>query len=142
VKAIAERIGTVSAASDVYETPPWGVESQPHFLNACVVVETTLAPLELLFELKEIEQALGRKKRDRWGPREIDLDILLYEDIEMEDESLSIPHPLMGERAFVLVPLATIAPDFIHATTGRTVAELLRALPGEATHGIIRIVGI
>jgi 2-amino-4-hydroxy-6-hydroxymethyldihydropteridine diphosphokinase len=142
VRAIAERVGTVSAASDVYETPPWGVESQPRFLNACVVAETTLAPMELLSELKEIEQALGRKKRGRWGPREIDLDILLYEGVEMDEESLSIPHPCMGERAFVLVPLAAIAPDFVLAATGKTIAELLRALPDDAARGIVRIAGI
>ena len=141
-KMIAEHAEQFLAASDVYETPPWGVETQPRFLNACCTIDTTLSPLELLRVLKEIERALGRKKRKRWGPREIDLDILLFEGGEMHTKDLSIPHLHMPERAFVLMPLAQIAPNFVHTPSGKTVAELLDALPDEARREVVRITEI
>ncbi|MDL2264418.1 2-amino-4-hydroxy-6-hydroxymethyldihydropteridine diphosphokinase [Synergistaceae bacterium OttesenSCG-928-I11] len=142
VKMIAKHAGRLLAASDVYETPPWGVEAQPRFLNACCVVDTPLSPHELLRVLKEIEHTLGRKKRKRWGPREIDLDILLFEGSEMHTKDISIPHLHMSERAFVLVPLAQIAPDFVHTPSGKTIAELLNALPDESRREVVRITEI
>ena len=96
--------------SSVYETEPVGPE-QPDFLNAVIEVRTTLSARELLKRLKEIEAEIGRTPSERWGPREIDLDLLTYGRERIEDEDLTVPHPRMGERAFVLVPLAEIAPD-------------------------------
>ena len=99
----------VTAASSVYETDPVGPE-QPDFLNAAIEIETDLAPQELLHVLKSIEGELGRIPRERWGPREIDLDLLVYGDLVCDEEGLEVPHPRIGGRAFVLVPLEEIAP--------------------------------
>ena len=104
-------LGKVTKRSTVYETPPWGVEEQPRFLNACVLLETDAPPKILLGKLKEIEQAVGRVERERWGPREIDIDILTYGGEVINEAELTTPHPRMRERAFVLVPLSEIAPD-------------------------------
>ncbi|MDR1885020.1 MAG: 2-amino-4-hydroxy-6-hydroxymethyldihydropteridine diphosphokinase [Synergistaceae bacterium] len=131
-----ERIGAVTAVSDVFETPPWGVAVQPRFLNACLVVETELPPHGLLSGLKEIENDMGRLKRGKWGPREIDLDILLYDDVQMSDSDLVIPHPYMHERAFVLLPLSEIAPDWRHPASGLLASEMLEKNNAD---GIIRI---
>lgn len=103
----------VSDISSVYETPPWGYEDQPRFLNACAKLETSLTPIELLGLLLETEKKLNRIRSERWGPRTLDLDILLYADVVVETEALTIPHPRMGERAFVLVPLAEMVPDMM-----------------------------
>lgn len=112
----------VLVASSVYETDPVG-PPQPDFLNAVVEIRTTLGPRELLDVLKDIEAALGRSEGARWGPREIDLDLLLYGDKQVNTAGLSVPHPEMTKRAFVLVPLAEIAPDVIVPGAG-AVAEL------------------
>jgi 2-amino-4-hydroxy-6-hydroxymethyldihydropteridine diphosphokinase len=100
-----------------YRTPPWGVVDQPPFINAAIAVTTTLSPHELLARIKASERALGRDSaRERhWGPRPIDLDILAYDHVELHDPDLTLPHPYMFERAFVLVPLIEIAPDRIIA---------------------------
>ena len=100
--------------SPVYETPPWGYEEQPKFLNQVVRVETDLTPSELLDYVKEIERKIGRKETFRYGPRSIDIDILFYDDLVVNTPPLIIPHAQITERAFVLVPLADIAPDYIH----------------------------
>ena len=136
VSMTRERIGEVTAASDVFETPPWGVALQPRFLNACMIVEAEIDPKTLLAKLKEIENDMGRLKRGKWGPREIDLDILLFDDIRMKEPDLVIPHPYMHDRAFVLLPLSEIASDWIHPALGVPVSELLRK---SASDGIIRI---
>ncbi len=104
----------VTRVSSVYETEPWGYADQPRFLNQVVLAQTELKPLALLRYVKQIEDALKRVKTIRNGPRTIDLDILFYDDIILESETLTIPHPRLAERAFVMVPLAEIAPDFIH----------------------------
>ncbi len=114
----------VNAESKIYETPPWGVEHQPAFLNMAVKCETDLDAASLLKRLKQLEVRLGREKTFRWGPRLIDLDILFYDDLVLESETLTIPHPRLNERAFVLVPLTDIAPDFIHPVLRKTVREM------------------
>lgn len=119
---------TVLAKSPVYETPPWGHTDQPAFLNQVVKVETHIQPLPLLKHLKRLEVAMGRQPSFPKGPRLIDLDILFYDDIILRDFEISIPHPGVHERAFVLVPLNDIAPDLIHPVTGQTVREMLSAV--------------
>jgi len=119
----------VTAESRLIETEPvGGPPGQPAFLNGAAAVETDLAPHALLDALKQIEHALGRRPRERWGPREIDLDLLLYGDRVVETERLTVPHPRLSERRFVLGPLAEIAPDARDPVTGRTAGEMLAAL--------------
>ena len=113
------------AISPVYETPPWGYIDQPSFLNLVAEGETNLPPLALLSHIKSIERELGRIPSFRNGPRQIDIDILFYGDLIYSSPALTIPHPGTAQRAFVLVPLADLAPDLRHPTTGRTIREHL-----------------
>lgn len=117
-------------ASSVYETPPWGYSDQPAFLNQVVEVQTDLEPEALLAKLKGIESELGRVKNFRYGPRCIDLDILFYENCVYQSERLTIPHPSLAERAFVLVPMNELAPNFIHPLLHEHISELLASLGG------------
>ncbi|MGB9716249.1 MAG: 2-amino-4-hydroxy-6-hydroxymethyldihydropteridine diphosphokinase [Thermodesulfovibrionales bacterium] len=105
---------TVKKRSSMYETKPWGMKDQPDFINMALEIETDLDPKELLKILKNIEKEIGRKESFKWGPRVIDLDILLFNDLILSEDDLKIPHPLMHERNFVLKPLCEIAPDKIH----------------------------
>lgn len=118
---------SVSAVSSLWETPPWGIEDQPHFLNACVLIETSLSPIAVLDACLAIERDHGRERALRWGPRTLDMDVLYYDEIEMSEERLILPHPRMLLRSFVLAPLAEIAPGKIIG--GATIRENL-ALQG------------
>jgi 2-amino-4-hydroxy-6-hydroxymethyldihydropteridine diphosphokinase len=115
----------LEAVSPIYETAPWGFANQPAFLNQVLQAQTALSPLELLTTLQQIETALGRQPTFRNGPRVIDLDILLYDDLVMDTPDLVIPHPRLAERAFVLAPLADLAPDLRHPISKLTVRQLL-----------------
>lgn len=114
----------VKAKSDVYETSPWGYKDQAMFLNQVVRAETYLKPEPLLRHLKRLEVALGRKPTFENGPRLIDIDILFYDDLVLYSPTLTIPHPSMHERGFVLVPMMDIAPDFEHPVKKKTIREL------------------
>lgn len=122
---MAERGIQIEAVSSVYETDPVG-PPQPDFLNAVCRVDTDLEPLELYRALKEIEALVGRRAGPRWGPREIDLDLLLYEDVKIDDPELTVPHPEMANRAFVQIPLAEIAPELAE-TRGSEGVRLYRS---------------
>ncbi|MHB0922467.1 MAG: 2-amino-4-hydroxy-6-hydroxymethyldihydropteridine diphosphokinase [Bellilinea sp.] len=111
--------------SRVYETPPWGYLEQPAFFNMVVEAQTDLDPIDLLARLKFLEEKIGRGKSVRYGPRLIDLDILFYDEIEMRTSRLEIPHPRIAERAFVLIPLAELAPTRKLGPGGQTIADLL-----------------
>jgi len=116
----------VLVRSATYETSPWGVTDQPDFINMAVEAGTDLSPLDLLRLLKKIEREMGRTNEAKWGPRIIDLDILLYDDLVLDSEELVIPHPLMLQRDFVLRPLAEIAPDRVHPVMKKTLKGLLQ----------------
>jgi len=117
------------ASSPVIETPPWGKTDQPPFLNMAIKVETALTPEELLVATQKIETVLGRQRIEHWGPRTIDIDLLLYEGEERDTPTLRLPHPYLTQRRFVLEPLATIAPEL--CIDGKTVQEWLAMLPAE-----------
>jgi 2-amino-4-hydroxy-6-hydroxymethyldihydropteridine diphosphokinase len=126
VARIEEFIGPVIDSSSIYETEPWGFDAEDKFLNMAVKVETDLAPSFLLQKTQMIESLMGRVKgHQRYSSRVIDIDILLYEDIVLDKETLKIPHPLIQERKFVLVPLCDIASEKIHPVLKRSFAELL-----------------
>ena len=117
----------VNAKSSVYETPPWGYEDQPKFLNQVVKAKTYLDPEPLLKHLKRLEVALGRQASFPNGPRLIDMDILFYDDLVLNRAALSIPHPRLHERGFVLLPLMDIDPDLIHPINKKSVREMAAA---------------
>lgn len=126
--AIQERIGPINSRSSLYETPPWGYTQQPEFLNAAVALKTNLPALKLLGVVKDIEQAAGRATdQPRWHERPLDIDILIIEGEAFDSPELTVPHIYMATRAFVLVPLAEIAPQIVHQTIGLRI-ETLRDL--------------
>jgi 2-amino-4-hydroxy-6-hydroxymethyldihydropteridine diphosphokinase len=139
-KAISNICGMTQAAlvarSSDYTTPPWGNEAQAPFINACIEIDTSLDPQALLFTLHKIEKKFGRDRtiEQHWGPRTLDLDLIAYDDVRIDKPELTLPHPRLFERAFVLVPLAEIVPDRVIA--GRRVADALADL---STDGILRL---
>ncbi len=114
-------------ASSVYETDPVGKTDQAKFLNAALEIETDRLPVELIQQLKSIEALVGRTASEKWGPREIDIDILLYDGLVHHDDTVKVPHPEMDKRKFVLVPLREIAPDVVHPVHGLTMTEMADA---------------
>ncbi|MFO7830974.1 MAG: 2-amino-4-hydroxy-6-hydroxymethyldihydropteridine diphosphokinase [Desulfuromonadaceae bacterium] len=125
-----ERRGvTILASSPVYCTEPVGGPQQDDYYNAVLRIEVVCSPLRLLHICRDVEQSAGRKRLQRWGPRTLDLDIILYADKVINTPELQVPHPRMCERRFVLEPLATLAPQLVHPVEGKSVAELLQLLP-------------
>lgn len=134
--AIAEALSRLAtrgvrllARSSDYRTPPWGKTDQPAFVNACALVETQLSPHALLDACLAVEAEFGRVRLERWGPRTLDIDILTYDGLVLDDARLALPHPRLTERGFVLIPLAEIAPDLL--VGGKRVADLARRFAGE-----------
>ena len=128
VRRVGE-LGEVRSVSSFYDTEPVGFVAQPRFLNGAMLLETTLEPLAVMRGLLAVEQAMGRVRGVTKGPRVIDLDLLLYGDVVMKSEELTLPHPEMQERRFVLEPLVEIAPGMVHPVLGITVEELFRLIP-------------
>jgi 2-amino-4-hydroxy-6-hydroxymethyldihydropteridine diphosphokinase len=136
--ATAEEVEVVKVSS-FYLNPPLGPPEQPWYVNAVAQVRTRLTPEELLRVLHRVEQELGRVRRERWGPRVIDLDLLLYNGVILQDPEVWLPHPEMHRRAFVLAPLAEIAPEAWHPVLNKTAAELLAALDPEERNSLQRM---
>lgn len=125
LRLIDYHIGKVITASDLYTTEPWGESNQDAFLNQCIRIATNRKPKKLISECQKIEQYLGKKKISKYGPRSIDIDILFIDQLIIEEDNLIVPHPKLHERNFVLIPLAQIAPDFIHPIFNKSVELML-----------------
>jgi len=131
---IQQMIGPILDISPTYETPPWGFDSNDHFHNQVILISTGLTPHGVLQKLKEIETYFGReRKKGIYLPRKMDIDILFYDDQIVADQHLTIPHPLIPQRRFVLVPLADLVPYLIHPVNGKSVAEMLEVCPDRST---------
>lgn len=124
---------SLQAQSSWYQTQAIG-PPQPDYLNGCALLHVQILPQALLKTLLAIEAKFGRVRRERWGPRTLDLDLLLYDDVILDTPTLQLPHPRMGERAFVLVPLAEIAPDWVDPMTGKAIAQLAQAVDCSGVH--------
>ncbi len=124
IASLQKRVGVITQQSAIYKTAAWGVENQPDFLNIALILETIMLPEEVLDAVLPIELEIGRIRNERWGPRLIDIDIMFYNDWRIDYPNLTIPHPRIHERNFVLIPLAEIIPHFVHPVLGRTILEL------------------
>jgi 2-amino-4-hydroxy-6-hydroxymethyldihydropteridine diphosphokinase len=125
-------------SSRIFETPPWGYEDQPPFLNQVIKATAHLSPLKLLDKLKEIEKEVGREPNFKYGPRLIDLDILFYDEMIFKNKVLTIPHPEITNRAFVLLPLMDVAPNFVHPGNQTKISDLIKLVD---TSGINEFIG-
>ncbi len=124
---IQEEVGLLSQISSIYETEAWGKKDQADYLNQVLIVQTTLPPLQLLETTSQIENRLGRERRETWGPRTIDIDLLFYDEKVLASERLTLPHPHIPNRRFVLTPLNEIAPELIHPKLNKSIHDLLKA---------------
>ncbi len=131
-------IGCLSRCSKLYETAPWGELDQSHFLNQAICIETILDPAALMKEIVKIEHILGKKKVTKWGPRTIDIDILLYGEDILNNRNLEIPHPRMLSRNFVLIPLSEIAGERIHPVAKKSITELVSMCTDSGTVSIFK----
>ena len=132
----------VLRVSSLYESDPWGIREQPRYLNGVLEMETYLSPEDLLHRLLSIEKGLGRRRGKRWGPRIIDLDLLLYESVVMKESApgeLILPHPVLHRRKFVLLPLLELVPEVIHPYFKRPIKDFLHFLKNEQSHGRVEI---
>lgn len=120
---------TAFKLSSLYRSQPWGITEQPEFINAAAELHTELPPLELLELCLELEQQSGRQRREKWGPRELDIDLLLYGELQLNHQRLVIPHPHLAERLFVLQPLIELNPQLTHPLGGQPLTQLLAELP-------------
>ncbi len=123
-RMVSEVVGTITRYSNIYETAAWGLKDQDDFLNQAIEVDTELSPEEVLREIQFIEKAMGRVKIKKWGRRLIDIDILFFESVVLNTDRLTIPHPFLQERNFVLAPLSELIPDFIHPVFKKSVYQL------------------
>ena len=121
---IEQRIGSITAYSKIYETEAWGKQDQPDYLNAAIQVETDLSPHEVIQASKAIEAEEGSAEKKRWSERKLDIDLLFYNELVIQEEDLRVPHPFIHKRNFVLVPLNDIVPFFRHPVLNRTIEEL------------------
>ena len=129
IELIAASCGSIVQASSIYTTAPWGIEEQPDFLNMAIAIDTTLPSTDLLKQINEIEQKLGRQRILKWGQRTLDIDILFYGDSIIDLPELKVPHPYIQDRRFALVPLNEIAAELIHPVFNKTIAQLLADCP-------------
>ncbi|AYA36955.1 2-amino-4-hydroxy-6-hydroxymethyldihydropteridine diphosphokinase [Hymenobacter oligotrophus] len=127
--ALAAKAGKIVSVSGVYETAAWGNQGQPAFLNQAILLNTDLGPEQLLDACQQVEQAFGRERLEPWGPRTLDVDILFFDDVVLHTERLTIPHPRLPERMFVLAPLSDIATTYVHPELHKSVADLLADCP-------------
>tara|TARA_B100000131_G_scaffold290443_1_gene303217 strand:- start:27 stop:524 length:498 start_codon:yes stop_codon:yes gene_type:complete len=124
---ISDKIGNITINSKIYQSEPWGFELQDSFLNQIIIVETYLNSKEVLTKILNIEKKLGRVRKRKWGPRNIDIDILFYNDEVIYAKNLIIPHPLIQKRNFILIPLNEIAKNYIHPKINKTINQLLKS---------------
>ena len=130
-ESINRQVGTLTRSSKVYETAAWGKIDQPNFLNQVLEVQTELTPEAVLQRINAIEQELGRVRKEHWGARVIDIDILFYDNLVLQTQRLTIPHPQLHLRRFTLLPLAELAPELKHPVLGKSINQLLQECPDE-----------
>ena len=128
---IEAEVGQALTVSSVYESPSWGKTDAPAYLNQVVYLQTDITPQQLLSTVLTIEQILGRERQEKWGPRTIDIDILFYDNLIINESNLQVPHPELHNRGFTLVPLAEIAPDLVHPVINKNILQIKSELKDE-----------